>query len=264
MKKTTIGGQALIEGILMRGPLKSSIAVRKSDGEIALKVFDTKNKYNSKFSKLPFIRGFFMLLNSISLGQEALNYSASFIEDETYDEKKEGIFEKIFKENSEKVQNFLMSLFAIFLSLAIFFFIPNLITGLIKGRVKNIFLLNLIEGIFRIIMFLIYVSLFSFSKEMRRILMYHGAEHKAIFAYEKGLDLTAENAKKQPKEHPRCGTSFLFSIMLISILVLSFFGWQSPLKRLIIRLLLVPLIIGISYEVNRIWQKVMDLLVEFL
>ncbi|MDL2310739.1 DUF1385 domain-containing protein [Peptostreptococcaceae bacterium OttesenSCG-928-C18] len=250
-KKTTIGGQALYEGILMRGPYKTSIVVRKPDGNLEVKNSDNKSlstKY--KFFKLPFIRGIVGLVESLILGTKALVYSISFFEDE--EEDKEGFLEKKFGDKAESIGTGLSIITSLALSILIFFFIPTIITSLFKKVVSNTLLLNLIEGIIRILIFLTYIFFVSKLEDMKRVFMYHGAEHKSIHCYESGKELTVENVRTCSKLHRRCGTSFLFTVMLISILVLSFFGWPNPLIRLLTRLLALPVITGISYEINRL------------
>lgn len=246
-KKTTIGGQALIEGILMRGPEKTSIAVRKPDGEIELVVEETKPfTQRNFFFGLPFVRGVVAMVDSLIMGVEALTYSASFFEEE------DGFIEKILNGVDQKVLEGLSLVASVLISLGLFFFLPTWTTNLFSNWIESPLLLNLIEGLIRILIFLAYIFLVSQMEDMKRVFEYHGAEHKAIFTYEKGLALTVENVRKEPRLHPRCGTSFLFSVMIISVIVLSFFGWQSTLMRMASRLIALPIILGISYEVNRL------------
>lgn len=241
--KTSIGGQALIEGILMKGPEKTSVAVRKPDGEIEVSVKDDSKKNNKLIFKIPFIRGISKLVDSMSEGTKALYYSASFYDDE--EDKKET---SKFK---DALFNIFTFVFSFFIAIALFVVIPTFIANFLKDKINNIFLLNFVEGLIRISIFLVYISLISNQKDLKRVFMYHGAEHKTIFAYENGLDLTVENVQKMNKYHPRCGTSFLFMVMLVSIVVLSFFGWPSPLMRIVSRIIALPIIAAISYEINR-------------
>ncbi|WP_425538572.1 DUF1385 domain-containing protein [Microaceticoccus formicicus] len=253
-RKTSIGGQALIEGIMMRGPILTSIAVRKPNGEIELKVDKTKS-ISLKIGKLPFIRGMVGLVDAMRIGTDALMYSASFYEeeeDESNEKKGDGLMERIFKDKTDRVMEVFALVLSVVVALVLFFFIPTTVTSLFKNYIKNSVALNLIEGLIRIAIFLTYISVVSLMEDMKRVFMYHGAEHKSIFCYEKGLDLTVENVRVQPRLHPRCGTSFLFSVMLISIVVLSFFGWPNPWVRMLTRLAALPLIVGISYEVNKV------------
>ena len=256
--KTSIGGQALIEGIMMRGPEKISIAVRKPDGEIEIKT-DKLNTFamKHKFASLPFIRGMVGLVESMMIGVNALLYSAEFWDDEEdieeeNKEEKNSLFERIFKDKAEDVSIFLTVLLSIAISIGLFMVLPNLIVSLLRKNTNNYVLLNLVEGLVRIIIFLIYVTWVSKLEDMKRIFEYHGAEHKSIHCYEHLEELTVENIQKYPILHARCGTSFLFMVMIVSIFVLSFFGWPSPLKRILIRILMFPVIAGISYEINRV------------
>ena len=250
---TSIGGQALIEGVMMRGPEKISIAVRKPDGEIELKVdrLNTLGMKNS-FFRLPFIRGVVGLVEAMMIGTKALMYSAEFFEEEEVEEPKITLFQKIFKDKAADAEMVFALILSIFLAVGIFMVLPSFITNVFRKIVPNSIVLNLIEGVFRIALFLIYVIWVSKLEDVRRVFEYHGAEHKSIHCYENGLELTVENVKKFPILHARCGTSFLFMVMIISIFVLSFFGWPSPLQRVLIRIAMFPVIAGISYEVNRI------------
>ncbi len=250
---TSIGGQALIEGVMMRGPEKISIAVRKPDGEIELKVdrLNTLGMKNS-FFRLPFIRGVVGLIEAMMIGTKALMYSAEFFEEEEVEEPKITLFQKIFKDKAADAEMVFALILSLFLAVGIFMVLPSFITNVFKKIIPNPIVLNLIEGVFRIALFLIYVIWVSKLEDVRRVFEYHGAEHKSIHCYENGLELTVKNVKKFPILHARCGTSFLFMVMIISIFVLSFFGWPSPLQRVLIRILMFPVIAGISYEVNRI------------
>lgn len=252
--RTSIGGQALIEGIMMRGPKTISIAVRKPDGEIELKV-DPLNTLAMKYKifKLPFLRGVIALIEAMFIGTKALMYSAEFFEEEEIE--KESFLEKIFKDKAQDVEMVIAVLFSVLVSLGVFMILPNLITSYFKKFVESPIILNLIEGIIRVLIFLIYVIAISKIEDIKRVFEYHGAEHKSIHCYENDLELTVENVKKFPILHARCGTSFLFMVMIISIVVLSFFGWPNPLQRILVRILMFPVIAGISYEVNRIIGK---------
>jgi uncharacterized protein YqhQ len=249
--KTTIGGQALIEGIMMRGPSDVAIAVRKPNKEIEVKV----NKLNTlgmryKIFSTPLIRGMISLVESLAMGTNALMYSAEFFEEEEQTSK-ESWTQKIFKDKAADVEMFFTLLVSIVLAVGLFMVLPSIATNFVKGNVKNTIALNLIEGAIRITFFIIYVVWVSKLEDVRRVFEYHGAEHKTIHCYEHGEELTVENVKKYSILHPRCGTSFLFMVMIISIIVLSFFGWPNPLLRVVIRILMFPVIAGISYEINR-------------
>lgn len=250
---TSIGGQALIEGVMMRGPEKISIAVRKPDGEIELKV-DELNTLGMKYKifRLPFLRGVVGLVEAMLIGTKALMYSAEFFEEEEAEEPKISLFEKIFKDKAADAEMVFALILSMVLAVGIFMILPSFMTNVFKNIIKNPIVLNLVEGLFRIALFLIYVIWVSKLEDVKRVFEYHGAEHKSIHCYENELDLTVENVKKFPILHARCGTSFLFMVMIISIFVLSFFGWPSPLQRVLIRILMFPVIAGISYEINRI------------
>ena len=267
--KTTIGGQAIIEGIMMKGPEKISIAVRKPDENIELKV-DKIESIGKKYKalSLPFIRGVVGLVEAMVIGTKALMYSAEFFEEEEEVQEKDSffrrifklesgqsLFEKIFKDKAEDVAMFLTVAFSIGISILVFMILPNFLTSIFRTLVKNPIYLNMIEGIIRVSIFFLYVVAISRLEDIKRVFEYHGAEHKSIHCYESMEDLTVENVRKKSILHPRCGTSFLFMVMIISIFVLSFFGWPSPLQRIIIRILMFPVIAGISYEVNRLIGK---------
>lgn len=254
--KTTIGGQAIIEGVMMRGPEKIAIAVRKPDKEIELKIEPVKSlAKRHKIFKLPFIRGVVGLIDALKIGTGALMYSAEFFEDEVPLDKegnpKKSILEKIFKEKAQDAEMTIAVIISLVLTIGIFMVLPNLVTSIFKNRISSPIILNLIEGVFRIIIFLVYVVLVSKLEDIKRVFQYHGAEHKSIHCYENEMDLTVENVKKFPILHPRCGTSFLFMVMIVSILVLSFFGWPNPLLRIVTRIAMFPVIAGISYEINK-------------
>lgn len=254
-KKTTIGGQALIEGIMMLGPEKSAIAVRKENGEIDLKVEKiTKLTDKYKILGIPFIRGIFGLFESLKRGFSALSYASSIAISEIDEEptKFEKWLEKKF--GSRAVENIVMGIatvFGIAIPIVLFILLPTLLAGTIDKLGLPNLLRNLIEGVLRVIIFLIFMFSVSRMKDMKRVFAYHGAEHKSIFCYEAGEELTVENVRKFSKEHPRCGTSFMFSVMVISVLVFSVVSWSNPLIRMALRLALLPVVVGISYEVNR-------------
>ena len=194
------------------------------------------------------------MVDSMKVGTDALMFSASFFEDEEEGDgrEKEGFFNKIFKDKSDKVLESIALVFSLIIAMVLFFFIPTTLTAFFKRYIESPIVLNLVEGLIRIIIFLSYITAVSFMDDMKRVFQYHGAEHKSIYCYEKGLELNVANVRAQSRLHPRCGTSFLFSVMLISIVVLSFFGWPNPWVRMLTRIAVLPIIIGVSYEVNRI------------
>ena len=252
--RTSIGGQALIEGVMMRGPKSIATAVRKPDGEIMLKVEDLNTLgMRYAFFRLPFIRGIVGIIESMIIGTKQLMYSAEFYEDEEpEDESKESWTQKIFKDKAEDVEMIFTIIASIVLALGIFMILPNLLASVFSYVVDNHIVLNLIEGVIRVAIFFIYVIWISKLDDIRRVFEYHGSEHKSIHCYENDLELTVENVRKFPILHARCGTSFLFMVMIVSIFLLSFFGWPNPVQRVVIRILMFPVIAGVSYEINRI------------
>jgi len=252
---TTIGGQALIEGILMRGPKDVAIAVRKPDNEIVVKKMKLETLgMRYKFFRLPFIRGVVGLVESLIFGLRALMYSAEFFEVEE-ENKKPSIFDRVFKDKAEDAEMAFSLITSFVIAIGLFIMLPTFLTNLLKEKASSSIVLNLVEGLIRIALFLIYVVLVSKMEDTKRIFEYHGAEHKTIHCYENGEELIVENVKKYPILHPRCGTSFLFMVMIVSILVLSLFGWPNPLQRFLIRLIMIPFVAGISYEINRLIGK---------
>ena len=254
--RTSIGGQALIEGILMRGPEKQAIVVRSPEG-LVTKVEELtliKDKY--PILGLPILRGAVTFLDSMIRGVKALMFSADYFPD---DEAAQPSKLDLWLEKhvpAEKLQNVLVwvsVLLSLGMTLALFMLLPTFVAGLF--RAQNAALHNLIEGVIKVAIFLAYLILCSKQKDVRRVFCYHGAEHKTIFCYEAGLPLTVENVRRQPRHHPRCGTSFLFMVIAISILVSTvvFAIWpvHNPILRVLAHLAMLPLIVGISYEFNR-------------
>lgn len=254
IKKTTIGGQALFEGILMKGPFDTSISVRKPDGEIETKIIN-RTEIAKKFPifNLPFFRGIGALWDAIRNGTKAIDYSLSFVEEE---EKEESKLKNIFYE--------MLSIVIIIAFLVLFFFVPTWFSNLFREKINSVIILNLIEGLIRVLFFLAYVIIISQIKDIKRVFRYHGAEHKTIACYEHGEELNVKNVRKHSKLHPRCGTSFMFNMVIISALVLSFFGWPNPLLRVITRILIIPVLVGITYELNRWMGKSDSLLSKIL
>ena len=249
--KTSIGGQALIEGIMMRGPRKQAIVIRTADGfvvkEEELKL--VKDKY--PILGLPFVRGTINFIDTMVKGVRALTFSAEQMPEEEQEEPSrfdKWVEKRFGSDAAEKLIVVVAVVLGIGLSIGLFILLPTILAGFISGFVQSTILKNLIEGVLRIAIFLIYMWLATKMKEIERIWKYHGAEHKTIFCYEKGLELTVENARPQPRLHPRCGTSFLFLVMIISILVFSVVSWSNVWVRMGLRLLLLPVVVAISYE----------------
>ena len=253
---TSIGGQALIEGVMMRGPKDVAIAVRKPDHEIELKIekLNTLGMRNKIF-RLPFLRGVIGLVEALVIGTKALMYSAEFFPEDEKTSTKESLTQKIFKDKAADIEMFFAMVASIVIAIGMFMILPTILTNFFRTKISSDLGLNLLEGLVRIIIFLIYVIGVSKLDDIKRVFEYHGAEHKSIHCYENEEELTVENVKKYPILHARCGTSFLFMVMIVSILVLSFFGWPNPLQRFLVRILMFPVIAGISYEINRLIGK---------
>ncbi len=249
-KIINVGGQAIIEGVMMRSPDRIAMAVRRSDGKILLK----NNSYISvtkrnKFWGLPIIRGAIVLIESMIIGIKALTFSGDV-----------AVAEEQTKQNPAKKKTGISNLwlistviFSLAIGLALFFYLPLVLTDLVGA--KTGFWFNLIDGIIRVIIFLLYLSLITLWKDIQRIFQYHGAEHKTIFAFEDGKELTVENSRPYTTHHPRCGTSFILTVLLVSILVFMFLGRPETIADRLIRLAFVPLIGGLSYEIIKLSDK---------
>ncbi len=252
-KKTTVGGQAVIEGVMMRGTKGLATAVRLPNGSIEVKKESSESlTKKNKFFGFPIIRGFISLIESLIIGIKSLEYSASFFEDdeEESESKFDKWFDKVFKEKGNSVLMGISLVLSLAFSILLFFILPTALTSLVKKTItSNVVVLNIIEGIIRVIIFISYIFIVGKLEDIKRVYQYHGAEHKTIFCYESGIDLTPENAKKFGRLHPRCGTNFLFLVMVISIIIFSFTGWQSIGQRVISRVLLLPVVSGVTYEV---------------
>ena len=247
-----IGGQAVLEGVMMKNKEKYAVAVRKPDGEIEVEVETYQGlAHGSKFKELPFIRGIFNFLDSLILGTRALNYSASFYEEEEGKETKfDKAMDKMSGGNGEKLLSGIVTVISIVLAVGIFIVLPYFISSLFESFIRNRSLMAIIEGVIRIALFLLYVWGISAMKDIRRLYQYHGAEHKCINCIEKGRPLTVHNVMRSSRLHKRCGTSFIFFVMLVSI-VLHFVFVLVPVYwvRLFGRLLMVPVVAGISFEI---------------
>lgn len=253
MKSSNIGGQAVLEGIMMKNGPRYAVAVRKPDGDIEVKIEEYKSAIKwEKLTKIPFVRGVFNFIDSMVLGMKTLTYSASFWEEE---EAKESSLSEKERQKKEKRENLIMTVtmvFSVFLALGLFMVLPYFISNLFGGIVKSRFLKTVIEAIVRIALFVAYILLISRMKDIQRVFMYHGAEHKCINCIEHGLELNVENVRKSSKQHKRCGTSFLFFVLLVGIIVCFFITVESPLLRVLIRIALIPVIAGISYEIIKL------------
>lgn len=254
MKPSGIGGQAVIEGIMMRNKDKYSIAVRKPDNEIEVTVRESKVLTEKhKWMSYPVIRGVVSFIDSLITGISTINYSASFYDDpdEQKKTKADEIGKSIFKDKFESVLMALTVIVSVFLAVGLFMLLPYYISRLVKGYVASKTLLNLIEGLVRVAIFILYLVLISLMKDIKRTFMYHGAEHKCINCIENGARLTVENVMNSSRYHKRCGTSFLFIVMFISVVFFIFIRVDNTALQIVIRLLLVPVIAGVSYEFIR-------------
>ncbi|MBQ3531321.1 MAG: DUF1385 domain-containing protein [Oscillospiraceae bacterium] len=245
--KTSVGGQALLEGIMMKGPFKSAMAVRKPDGEIDVSIWDTKKLTGIR--KIPFIRGTFNFIDTLIQGYDCLMKSAEISGQEEEPDKFELWLNKVFGKAAGAVFGSIVTILAVVLAVGLFFGVPALIAGFAGNYIENKVALSAIEGIIKIAMFLVYVIGVSKMSDIHRTFMYHGAEHKTIFCYEQGLELTVENVRKQKRFHPRCGTSFLLIVLVVSVLVSSVITWENVFVRVALKILMLPITVGISYEI---------------
>ena len=256
MKSSNIGGQAVMEGIMMKNGDDYAVAVRKSDGEIMVSV-ETYHSIVGNFkslTKIPFIRGVFNFIDSMVLGIKTLMYSASFFEEEEENGSKKPLTdaEAAKQEKQEKLLMGGTVVFSFVLAIGIFMILPYFLSSLLKPLISSYNIRTIIEGFVRIGIFVIYVLLISRMEDIQRTFMYHGAEHKCINCIEHGLPLTVENVRKSSRQHKRCGTSFLFFVLAIGIILLFIVRAESPLMRVVIRIALLPVIAGISYEVLKL------------
>lgn len=265
MRKTDVGGQAVIEGVMMRGSHGIAIAVRKENGEIEIKN-DNTIPFLKKYPKLnlPFIRGIFVLIDSLKIGLNSLNYSASFFEDDVEESKFDKWFKNKFGDKANDIVMAVTILISVIISITVFVGIPTGVANIFKTFIQSTVALNLIEALLRIAILISYMYIISKMKEIYRVFQYHGAEHKTIFCYEAEEELTVENVKKFPRFHPRCGTNFLFLIMFVSIFVFAFSGWGSFAERLIFRIVLIPVVSGITYEILKWLGKSNNKLAEII
>lgn len=255
-----IGGQAVLEGIMMKNKEKYAVAVRRPDGGISVEVDNYEGiLHGSKVKEIPFVRGVFNFIESLILGTKCLNYSASFYEEEESDGKqKEG------SGNGEKLASVLVTCFAVVLALGIFVVLPYYLSSLLNGFLRNQSLLAIIEGVMRIVIFILYILLISIMKDIRRLYRYHGAEHKCINCIERGRPLTVNNVMRSSRLHRRCGTSFIFFVFFVSIVLFFFIRVENPVMRVLIRILLMPVVAGISYEIIRLAGRSDNILVRII
>lgn len=256
--KSKIGGQALIEGIMMRGIDKSAMACRLPSGEIDVEEWAINNGKNRPwYKKTPFIRGVFNFVETLVEGYKCLSKSADkqMSADDEKPSKFEAWLERKLGDKLMPVITTFATILGVLLAVALFVFLPTFIVKFFDNFIDSNFLLTLIEGVIKIVIFIVYLALTSLMKDIQTTYEYHGAEHKTIACYEAGEELTVENIKKHSRFHPRCGTSFILFVLIISILVFSVVTWSSRLKRTLLKLLLLPVVMGIAYELIKIAGK---------
>ncbi len=262
MRYSGIGGQAVMEGVMMKNKDRYAVAVRKPDHEISVEVFDYPGLVKNKTLKnAPVIRGVLNFIDSLVLGMRSLTYSASFFEEED-NEKKEK--DPVLAEKKEKREMGITVFVSIVVAVAVFMVLPYYLSRIFARFVTSETLLALIEGVIRLTIFIGYILLISCMEDIRRVFMYHGAEHKCINCIEHGMELTVENVRKSSRQHKRCGTSFLLFVMIISIIFFAFIRVDSPIFRLVLRLALIPVIAGVSYEFIRIAGRSDNVLVNLI
>ena len=252
VKRPSIGGQAVMEGVMMNGKEHYAVAVRKTDGEIHTEVFDFVSATEKhKILAIPVIRGVVRFVESLVVGTRTLNYSADFFmeEEEPKEKKKEGTLGRWFQDHADSIIMGFSMVLAVILCMVLFVALPVLASKFVyEHLIHSVYLMGLVEGVVKMILFLLYLFLVSKVKDIARTFEYHGAEHKTINCFEAGDALTVENVKKHSRFNKRCGTSFLFIIMLVSILVFSFIQVSDPVMRFVSHIVLVPVIAGLSYE----------------
>ncbi|MDE6434885.1 MAG: DUF1385 domain-containing protein [Lachnospiraceae bacterium] len=253
LPKGTLGGQAVIEGVMMKGPKSYSIAIRRPDRKIEVKL-ENYQPASEKHAicRVPFIRGIVNFAEALVVGMKTLSYSSSFYEEDEVETKADQVIKNVFKEKAESVIIGLTLFVSVILAVALFMMLPAGIAEFIGKWVKNRIALSMIEGVIRLLIFILYVLLISQMEDIKRVFMYHGAEHKTINCYEAGEELTPENVAKHSRYHKRCGTSFLFIVMVVSIFVFMFINAEQMWLRFLIRLFLIPAVAGISYEFIRL------------
>lgn len=263
MKPSGIGGQAVIEGVMMKNGNKYAVAVRKPNKEIAVET-NTLSTKKSPVLNLPIIRGVVAFIDSLSLGMKTLTFSASFYEEEEEESKFEKKLNEVTKGHADGILNAFTMVLAVLLAVGIFVVVPMLLAGFLAAKIESQAVLALLEGVFRLLIFILYIVLISRMQDIKRLFMYHGAEHKSINCIENGLPLTVENVRKQSREHKRCGTSFMLTVMIISIIFFIFIRVENTLLRFVVRLLLIPVIAGVSYEFIRLAGRTDNAIVNIL
>ena len=249
-----IGGQAVLEGVMMKNRDKYAVAVRKPNGEIDVEVEEYKGVCgDKKFAKLPFIRGVFAFIDSLILGMKVTTYSASFYEEEDEKPSKtEGKLEMLLGNKADDIMMTFTVILSVIIAVALFMLLPLFLSDLLGKYIRNASVIAIIEGLIRILIFIAYIAGISLMKDIKRLYMYHGAEHKCINCIEKGRPLTVKDVKRSSRQHKRCGTSFLLFVVLVSVIVFFFIRVDNMVLKLVLRIALVPVIAGISYEIIRL------------
>lgn len=252
-----IGGQAVLEGVMMKNQEKYAVAVRKPNGEIQVELENCQGVlHGSKIKQIPFIRGIFNFIDSMVLGIKCLNYSAAVCDEDDEDGN--------VREGGDKFATVLVTLVSVLLAVGIFVVLPYFLASLLEGFVRNASLTAIIEGVIRIAIFVLYVWGISLMSDIKRLYCYHGAEHKCINCIEKGRPLTVRNVMRSSRLHKRCGTSFIFFVLFVSIILFFFIRVDSVLQRVILRVLLMPVVAGISYEIIRLAGRSDNILVRVI
>ncbi len=269
-KKTSIGGQALIEGVMMRGPKKTAMAVRHVSGNIVTEEWEADLTERPRFWKLPFFRGLYGMVDSLRVGYKCLMRSAELAGLEETEEKPAGTVEKIFM----SVLMVVSTVIGVVLALGLFMYLPSALYNWFATSMDSWFetsfwndsavLRGVFEGLLRLVLFLCYLIVITLMKDIRRVFMYHGAEHKTIFCYENGEELTVENVRRQSRFHPRCGTSFLVMMLIIGIIISICIQVKTAWLRVVIKIALLPLTVGVGYELIKLAGRKNNRFVRFL
>lgn len=260
-----IGGQAVLEGVMMKNQDRYAVAVRKPDGSIGIEIENYQGVLkNSKIKKLPFIRGVFNFVDSLLLGTKSLNFSASFYEEEEEETKFDKALNKLTKGKGEEIISAIVMVFAVLLAVGIFIVLPYFLSSLVQDYVKNTSLILIFEGVLRILIFVLYVWVISLLKDINRLYRYHGAEHKCINCLERGRELTVRNVMRSSRLHKRCGTSFMFYVMFVSIILSFFIHADNVVLKVLLRIALLPVVAGISYEIIRLAGRSNNIIVRIL
>jgi len=260
-----VGGQAVLEGVMMKNKDRYAVAVRKPNGKIVVEIENYQGILKDNvIQKIPFVRGVFNFIDSLVLGTKSLNYSASFYEEEEEETKFDKFLNKITKGKGEEFLTTFVMILSIVLAVGIFIVLPYFISSLIADKVGNDSMLAIIEGIIRIAIFILYVWAISLMKDIRRLYRYHGAEHKCINCIESGKPLTVRNAMRSSRLHKRCGTSFLFFVMFVSIILFFFIRVENVFLKVLLRVALMPVVAGISYEIIRLAGRSNNIIVRIL